>query len=162
MHLLSHLHIMYACLSLAFWAAWIKGAKGENCEQVCRKEQGAICDASKQSELTSYIAVAAAFKEAGYICKNMHEARSHAGTPFSTGRDSDDCAAMVPGQKSSCDENQFADHSALCYCRSSCVFFACVCACRVCICSRLLVHDLSGLHLVTRVKFKGNLNTLIF
>ena len=121
---------MYACLSFVLWTAWIKGDKGENCEQVCKK-QSASCDASKQSELTSYIAVAAAFKAAGYICKSKHEARFHAGAPFSTGRELDDCAAMVSGQRSSCDENQLADHSTLCYCRSLCVFFClCVCASR--------------------------------
>ena len=102
-------------------AKWIKGDKGQSCDQVCQA-QGLECDANKQSELTSNAAVSSAFKEAGYDCKGFHGARSYAGTPFSTGRD-DDCAPIKMGATSVCHHNNVRDHSALCYCGS---MFVCI------------------------------------
>ena len=95
---------------------WIKGGGGQTCDQECRG-QGLTCDANRPSELTSNAAVAAAFKEAGYVCKSFHPPRSYGGTPFSTGRDADDCAPLIPGAKSVCNQNVNGRHSALCYCR---------------------------------------------
>ena len=99
---------------------WIKGANGKTCDQVCTA-QGLACDASKQSELTSNEAVAAAFKEAGYVCQSFHGARDYAGVPFSTGRGNADCAPVKPGAKSVCTGNENPTHAALCYCQSECL-----------------------------------------
>ena len=95
---------------------WFKGDNGATCDQVCNAAAGRICDASKQSTLTSEAAVGAAFKEAGYECKSYHDARDYPGTPFSTGRNKDDCAPVKSGGKSVCNKNQEKPHSALCYC----------------------------------------------
>ena len=95
---------------------WVKGGGGQTCDQVCHA-QNLICDADRQSDLTSNAAVAFAFKEAGYVCKSFHPARSYGGAPFSTGRDADDCAPLIPGTKSVCNQNTNGRSSALCYCR---------------------------------------------
>eukprot|EP00494_Astrolonche_serrata_P024086 UN24344 len=68
--------------------------------------------------------VRAAFLEAGYTCNGPHGARSYAGTPFSTGRNSDDCAPMEEGSTSSCTENvtetdPINNHYPLCFCKPS-------------------------------------------
>ena len=101
-------------------AKWIKGTtdgeKKITCDQVCQQE-GLVCDASAQSALTSQTALDAAFKQAGYTCKGFHGPRNYAGTPFSTGRDGDDCAPLMSGAQSVCDDNFLARHAPLCYCR---------------------------------------------
>ena len=87
----------YAAVIFCTVAKWIKGANGQSCDQVCNA-QGLTCDASKQSELTSDEAVAAAFKEAGYTCKSfVPTGRDYPGTPYSTGRAHDDCVALRAG-----------------------------------------------------------------
>ena len=43
-------------------------------------------------------------------------ARSYAGAPFSTGRNSEDCAPITSGGTSVCNANRNPGHAALCYC----------------------------------------------
>ena len=105
---------------------WLKGYGGQTCDQACRGQR-LVCDANRQSELTSNAAVAAAFNEVSYVCKSFHPPRSYGGTPFSTGRDADDCAPLIPGTKSVCDKNTSGRSSGLCYCRGWCVYmYACM------------------------------------
>ena len=54
--------------------------------------------------------------KAGYTCKTIGGSRGYAGTPFSTGRDKDDCYYLTGGAKSDCNGNRYGHHRALCYC----------------------------------------------
>ena len=57
--------------------------------------------------------------EAGHTCKGFHGARDYPGTPFSKGKDGEDCGPITQGSKSVCDGNKYDSHRALCYCEIS-------------------------------------------
>ena len=105
---------------------WIKGATGSTCDTTCGAV-GLICDSDAQTRLNTNDKVKAAFAEAGYTCKSFHSGSSYPGSPFSTGRDNDDCSPFKVGKhpsfKSSfasvCGSNQISVHAPLCSCRSS-------------------------------------------
>ena len=61
-----------------------------------------------------------AFQEAGYECASVGGSRDYDGSPFSTGRDGDDCYYFTPGstKKSSCTGNNYGHRSPLCSCGS--------------------------------------------
>eukprot|EP00966_Prymnesium_polylepis_P219879 5086336-Prymnesium_polylepis.1 len=69
---------------------WVKGVNGQTCNAVC-SAHGVGCDSSSQSSLPSAALATSAFQQAGYTCTNVGGCRTYAGTPFSTGRSSDDC-----------------------------------------------------------------------
>ena len=50
------------------------------------------------------------------IINDTSGARSYAGAPFSTGRNSEDCAPITSGGTSVCNANRNSGHAALCYC----------------------------------------------
>ena len=105
--------------------AWIKGAGGQTCNEVCGAV-GKICNSQMQSSLTTNEKVRDAFEAAGYTCRSYGPPRSYPGAPFSTGRAGDDCFPFGGGvgysaghsnhEYSVCDENPFSNHSPLCYC----------------------------------------------
>ena len=97
---------------------WILGDRGKTCDETCSKI-GRVCNAAKQSMLTTNELVQEKMKEAGYTCKGFHGSRGYAGTPFSTGRKNDDCAPISKNGISVCDANKYGSkngHRALCYC----------------------------------------------
>ena len=93
----------------------MKGGNGQTCKEVC-EALGRTCNNDWPSILVTDDLVASAFFAAGYSCKSFHRRTNIAGAPFSTGRDSDDCAPITPDAKSSCSENLYSHHAALCYC----------------------------------------------
>ena len=100
-----------------FWATgpWVLGELGETCDQVCY-ETGRVCSSNKQSSLTTNKLLAKAMDEAGHTCKGFHGPRDYAGTPFSKGKEGEDCGPISKGSKSVCDENRIKGHRPLCYC----------------------------------------------
>ena len=54
--------------------------------------------------------------EAGHTCVGFGAPDDHSGSPFSTGRDNDDCSPLAPGTLSVCNENAYKYYRALCYC----------------------------------------------
>ena len=97
---------------------WFLGDRGKTCDDTCSKI-GRVCNAAKQSMLTTNKLVQEKMQEAGYTCKGFHGSRSYAGTPFSTGRKNDDCAPISKIGKLVCNANKYGNkhgHRALCYC----------------------------------------------
>jgi len=105
---------------------WIKGATGSTCDATCGAV-GLMCDSDAQTRLNTNEKVKAAFAQAGYTCKSFASESSYPGSPFSTGRDNDDCSAFKVGKHPSlkspfasvCGSNQISVHAPLCSCRSS-------------------------------------------
>jgi len=94
---------------------WFMGEKGATCDKTCQSK-GMLCDADKQSTITTQSAVKNAFSDAGYECKSFHDSRDYAGAPFRTGKDNDDCAPLIAGSKSVCNGNLHNQYP-LCYCK---------------------------------------------
>ena len=95
--------------------SWVKGANGQDCNTVCGN-LGRVCNADKQSALTTDKVLLAAFLDAGYTCQSFGGTRNYAGTPFSTGRAGDDCYGVTAGSHVGCSGNSYGHHSALCRC----------------------------------------------
>ena len=91
---------------------WELGKKNKDCNYVCEKEKnGARCDNSKMSQLTSADLVKSAFEAYGYDCKKMEE-REGSGTPFS-GNPPGTCVFF---KECACDGDAVKDQRNLCYC----------------------------------------------
>ena len=95
---------------------WVMGEMGATCDQTCNENEK--CDATAMKLLHTNDLVEDAFLEAGYVCKGFHGPREYPGTPFSTGRDDDDCAPFIPDSldDATCSRNNHAHHSPLCRC----------------------------------------------
>ena len=91
---------------------WELGQKERDCATVCDKEKnGAKCDNSKMSLLTSSDLVQRVFATSGYGCRQMEE-REGSGTPF-TGNPAGTCVFF---KVSTCDGAAVSGQRNLCYC----------------------------------------------
>ena len=95
----------------------MKGNDGQTCNDVCGAF-GQVCNSVRQSALTTNEIVANTFLKAGYTCMSFAEASNHDGAPFSTGNAGADCAHVADGYTSTCTENEYSHHAALCYCEA--------------------------------------------
>ena len=92
---------------------WELGQKNRDCATVCREEKnGAQCDSSKMSLLTSADFVESAFAAFGYRCRNGVEKREGSGTPF-TGNPAGTCVFFA---ESTCDGEAVSGQRNFCYC----------------------------------------------
>lgn len=95
---------------------WTKGEIEESCTTVC-DAAGGTCNTTQAEKMNTYDKLERAFQYAGYQCNGAHGHRDYAGTPFSTGRNPDDCAPVssVTAAVQDCDADP-NHHSRLCCC----------------------------------------------
>ena len=107
-------------------SVWKKGAAGSTCDETCALVN-LECDGYGQSLINDATKVGDAFALAGYTCQSYGASGlGYPGTPFSTGRASDDCYFFSPNTDggsghdglsfSSCSANAIASHAPLCKC----------------------------------------------
>merc|ERR1712153_232096 len=97
---------------------WVKGVNGANCDDTC-SALDKTCDTSYMDALTTNELVGEAFEKAGYSGRSFHTKRDYPGSPFSTSRNGDDCAPVVPGSNVVSNGNTYGHHAALCSCVSA-------------------------------------------
>jgi hypothetical protein len=98
---------------------WTVGTAGQVCSSVC-SDIGQTCNSARPAALTTNTLVGAAFLEAGHTCGSYSATQAtYAGAPFSSTIHGNECVAFGDSGTSSCTENLFAHHLALCYCENS-------------------------------------------